>query len=101
MDAVLSDQSRRHAMPTTRFVRPLSEDEHLALHQQYRTTHDADLRSRTQMSLLSASGHPVAQIASLTFFGEDTVLYWLDRYDHHGIDGLADCPRSGRPPKSR
>jgi transposase len=88
-------------MPAARFVRPLSEHEQFALHQQYRTTHDADLRSRTQMILLSAAGQPVAQIASLTLFGEDTVLYWLDRYEQDGIDGLADRPRSGRPPKSR
>ena len=88
-------------MPAARFVRPLSEHEQFALHQHYRTTHDADLRSRTQMILLSAAGQPVAQIASLTFFGEDTVLYWLDRYEQDGIDGLADRPRSGRPPKSR
>ncbi len=88
-------------MPAARFVCPLSEHEQFALHQQYRTTHDADLRSRTQMILLSAAGQPVAQIASLTFFGEDTVLYWLDRYEQDGIDGLADRPRSGRTPKSR
>ena len=60
-------------MPAARFVRPLSEHEQFALHQHYRTTHDADLRSRTQMILLSAAGQPVAQIASLNFFGEDTV----------------------------
>ena len=53
------------------------------------------------MVLLSATGHPVAQIAALTFFGEDTVLYWLDRCDRDGIDGLADRPRTGRPPKRR
>ena len=88
-------------MPAARCVRPLSEHEQFALHQQCRTTHDADLRSRTHMIVLSAAGQPVAQIASLTFLGEDIVLYWFDRYEQDGIDGLADRPRSGRRPQSR
>ena len=88
-------------MPAARFVRPLSDPEQVALQQQYRSTRDADIRSRCQMVLLSAQGQPVAQIARLTFFGEDTVLYWLDRYERDGLDALADRPRSGRPPKRR
>lgn len=25
---------------------------------------------------------------------------WKDRFDHHGLDGLKDLPRSGRPRKT-
>lgn len=87
-------------MPAARFVRPLTDLEQTTLQYQYRTTHDAEVRSRCQMILLSAQGHSVADIATLTFFAEDTVLYWFDRYEREGLDGLDNKPRSGRPPKS-
>jgi transposase len=51
------------------------------------------------MILLSAQGRSVAEIAELTFFDQDTVLFWFDRYEADGLDGLRDHPRSGRPPK--
>jgi len=61
-----------------------------------------------QMILLSAHDFPVAMIAELTFFKEDSVLYWLDRYESQGLSGLPalaarpgeDRPRTGRQPKS-
>ena len=28
-----------------------------------------------------------------------TLRDWVIRYNEHGLDGLADCPRGGRPPK--
>ena len=28
-----------------------------------------------------------------------TLRDWVVRYNEHGLDGLADCPRDGRPPK--
>jgi transposase len=71
-----------------------------ALQRLYRTTSSADLRTRCHMILLSTQRYTVAQIAALLFFGEDTVLYWLNRYEADGLAGLADRPRSGRPPKS-
>lgn len=87
-------------MPSARFVGPLNDHARAALEERYRTTHDADERSRCQMILFSAQGKPVAAIAELTFFAADTVLYWLDRYAAEGLEGLATKPRSGRPPKS-
>ena len=87
-------------MPPARFIRPLSPTELADLHQVYRQTASADLRSRCQIVLLSAQQRVVAEIATVTFFGEDTVLYWLDRYERDGVGGLEDRPRSGRPPKS-
>jgi transposase len=88
-------------MPAARYVRSLTEPELATLKQLYRKTGNADLRSRCQMILLSAQGHSVPEIAQLTFFEEDTVLYWLDRYEAHNLKGLEDRPRAGRPPKSR
>ncbi len=88
-------------MPAPRFVRPLDPADLAALHAHYRTTNNADERSRCQMLLLSARGKTVPEIADLTLFDEDTVLYWLTRYEAEGLDGLSTKPRSGRPPKSR
>ena len=87
-------------MPEARYVRSLSSGEEKALRELYRRTKDADLRTRCQMILLSAQEYAVSEISELTLFNEDSVLYWLDRYERQGLSGLEDRPRSGRPPKS-
>ena len=87
-------------MPEARYVRNLSKAEEKALRELYRQTENADVRTRCQMILLSAQEYLVSEIADLTLFNEDTVLYWLDRYESNGLQGLEDRPRSGRRPKS-
>ncbi len=87
-------------MPAARYIRTLTPEEVQALRQLYRKTDNADLRTRCQMILLSSQGRSVAEIAQLTFFEEDTVLYWIDRYEADQLAGLEERPRSGRPPKS-
>jgi transposase len=87
-------------MPEARYVRALTAAEQKALRELYRHTDQADVRTRCQMILLSAQARSVSEIAQLTFFNEDSVLYWLDRYESLGLSGLEDRPRSGRPPKS-
>lgn len=56
---------------------------------------------RAQMVLLCARGYRVPQIAQIHDCGEDVVRLWLHRYAWEGIAGLADEPRSGRPPTNR
>ena len=56
---------------------------------------------RAQMALLSGRGCPVPQIALIHGCGEDVVRTWLHRYQQHGVAGLYDHPKSGRPPKDR
>ena len=87
-------------MPPARYVHRMEPPERERLERRYRETAEADLRSRCQMILLSAESYSVLQIAQVTFYDQDTVLYWLDRYEAEGLDGLEDRPRSGRPPKS-
>lgn len=53
---------------------------------------------RAQMVLLSDRGHRVPEIATIHGCGQDVVRLWLHRYQAHGVAGLADLPRSGRPP---
>ena len=56
---------------------------------------------RAQMVLLSDRGHSVPQIAAIHGCGHDVVRTWLHRYRTRGVAGLADLPRSGRPPTDR
>jgi transposase len=54
---------------------------------------------RAHMVLLSARGFSVPQIATIHACGTDVVRSWLHHYERQGVAGLADQPRSGRPPK--
>lgn len=54
---------------------------------------------RAHMVLLSDRSFSVPQIAEIHDCGEDVVRTWLHRYQEHGVAGLEDEPRSGRPPK--
>ena len=85
-------------MPPARYIQLTSAQES-ALKHLYRRTDNANVRSRCQMILLSAQGRSTVEIAALTFFDQDTVLFWFDRYEAEGLPGLHDRPRSGRPPK--
>ena len=87
-------------MPEARFVRSLLKAERKALRELYRQTENADVRTRCQMILLSAQEYGISEIADLTLFNEDSVRYWLDRYESQGLSSLEDRPRSGRRPKS-
>ncbi len=87
-------------MRPSRQVRKLSDAEVTNLDQSYRTTNNADLRTRCQIVLLSSEGFSTPQVAKLVRFSEDTILYWIDRFEAEGLAGLEGRPRSGRPPKS-
>jgi Winged helix-turn helix len=49
------------------------------LERRYPSTHDAKTRTRCQMVLLNAQGHPAAQVAQLTWRSPDTVRRVLKR----------------------
>ena len=66
-----------------------------------RQTNDVDVRARRRLLLLSAVRHGLGEIAELTLFDENSVLFWFDRYGAEGLAGLEDRPKFGRPPKSR
>src|SRR5258706_16038675 len=53
------------------------------------------------MVLLSDRGYSVPEIATIYACGVDVVRPWLHRYTRHGVAGLQDHPRSGRPPQDR
>jgi len=79
---------------------PLTEDQRLELQQVSRQA-VGRVALRAQMVLLSGRGYDVPTIAGIHDCGEDVVRTWLHRYAAHGVVGLTDEPRSGRPPKDR
>jgi len=80
-------------------VHTLSDKEIQQLEQLYRDTKDADVRSRCDMVLLSNEGLSPPEIARRVRFSRETVVRFIKRYNQEGIAGLADRPRSGRPPR--
>ena len=52
---------------------------------------------RVQIVLHCMEGKSLAETAALNKVTQQTVSLWRDRYIAHGLDGLRDQPRSGRP----
>jgi len=52
---------------------------------------------RARIVLLAADGVPNRQIAMLVGLNQNQVGMWRKRYAAHGMSGLADRPRPGRP----
>ena len=57
----------------------------------------ASAAKRARIVLLAADGVANTRIAELSDATVTTVLSWRGRYQDHGIAGLRDAPRSGRP----
>ena len=54
-------------------------------------------RVRAQIVRAAARGHANERIAADLRVGVDTVRKWRGRFAEHGLGGLVDLPRSGRP----
>jgi len=54
---------------------------------------------RAQIVHLAACGRANAAIATSLHLKVDTVRKWRGRFAVHGLDGLDDLPRCGRPPR--
>jgi transposase len=83
--------------PPTLQVTP-DPDAQAELERRYHTTRDATTRTRYQMVLLSAEGHPVTEVAHLTRCSPDTVRRVLRRYLAQGPDAVPHRPHLGQPP---
>src|SRR3954453_24268015 len=57
----------------------------------------AGLAARARIVLLAADGSSNVQIAELVGVSRPTVDLWRNRYREHGLAGLVDADRSGRP----
>src|SRR5436305_449779 len=77
---------------------PLSAEQIQELDALYRTTKNKRVRTRAQVILLAAEQKlSVPEIAAIIRETDETVRNCLKRYLEHGIAGLADAPKSGRP----
>ena len=65
----------------------------------YREAKCPRIQLHLQMVLLSSEGYSVAEIATITRKSDDTVRYWLHRFQQAGCAGLVEAPHSGRPPE--
>jgi len=83
------------------FVRRLSKTETAALDALVRSNADARQLRRAQMIRLSSLGHTSGEIARLLNLSVPSVTRMIRRFNREGIAGLADKPRSGRPPRAR
>jgi transposase len=62
-----------------------------------RTT-EARLRDRARMCWLASEGLRVSAIKTELGVADGTVRLWITRFNAHGLDGLRDRRRGGRPP---
>jgi len=83
----------------SKFVKPLSEVDRELLDRVWREHPTYTVRCRAHAVLLSAQGFTVTQLQAIFDISKRTALAWVDRWTHHGHDGLEDAPRSGGPPK--
>ena len=52
---------------------------------------------RAKMILMCAEGHQIKEIATMLGERPNTVITWRDRFIEHGIQGLNDLERPGKP----
>jgi transposase len=76
----------------------LDQAAHDELDRRYQTTRDAPTRTRYQMVLLRAEGHPVVEVAHITRRSPDTVRRVLKRYLAGRHDAVPHRPHPGQPP---
>jgi transposase len=88
-------------MPRTayRFIESLSEEQEEQLQRLRDTGRTKRIRHRAHAILLSHGGKQIQEIAEIFQVDRNTVSAWLDRWDAQGIEGLADRPHTGAPPK--
>src|SRR5918995_6857331 len=73
--------------------------QHEVLHQLTRTDPDPRVRRRAHALLLLTQDHSVVAVARLFETAPHRVRAWRSRFLAKGRQGLADEPRTGRPPK--
>ena len=86
-------------MPPLLHARPPADpDEQRTLRRLAASRHaPADWILRARIVVRSWNGERASQIAAGLGCHPKTVRQWLHRFNAHGVDGLGDRPRSGRP----
>ena len=80
-------------------VRALSAEEQAGLTRMARSrTLCAGRVKRAQLVLLAVEGHKAKEIAEALRLHARTARFWLKRFNVHGLAGLEESDRPGRPP---
>lgn len=80
-------------------VRALTKDERLALERlAHSRTAPARAVERARIIWRAHAGATAGEIAAARGVDPETVRRWLKRFNAHGLAGLEDRPRRGRPP---
>jgi transposase len=80
-------------------VRALTADERARLQRlAHCRTESARAVERARIIWRAHAGERVPAIAAALRLTEPTVRLWLKRFNAHGLEGLRDQPRAGRPP---
>jgi transposase len=88
------------ALPACSYVVTLDAADRAALQSlARRTSAPHRLVRRARIVLAAADGLPGSVIAARLGICEDTARQWRRRFCQHGLDGLGDAPRPGRPRK--
>ncbi|SRR6266536_1911373 len=79
-------------------LRPLSTEEQAEIERLARTrTGEARLAERAKIIRMASQGCGTSAIARQVGRTRPPVLEWIKRFNAHGVAGLSDAPRSGRP----
>ena len=79
-------------------ARPLTPDEYTSLRQlAHSRTAPARLVERARIIWQAQQGRRVSAIAAALGLNHKTVRRWLQHFNEHGLAGLQDQPRTGRP----
>lgn len=78
-------------------MQALSDEVQQELHQIYQHHASFKNRQRAHAILLSQRGYTLNQIQDILQADRDSISVWIDRFNAHGLLGLDDLPRSGRP----
>src|SRR4029450_11507834 len=94
-------RERIPCMPPTAAPLTVSDPDAVTLGRWARSTSvPAGLAMRARIVLLAAEGHTNTRIAAQVGCSRQAVVRWRGRYARHGLGGLDDQPRSGRPASS-
>lgn len=80
-----------------KFIKPLSDIERRTLQEALKYGPSARVRQRAHGVYLSSKGLTLSQLEVIFEADRDTISGWLDQWEAHGVMGLYDAPRSGRP----
>ena len=79
-------------------ARPLTPEEYTSLRQQaHSRTAPARMVERARIIWLAQQGRRVSAIVAALRLNHKTVRRWLTHFNEHGLAGLEDQPRTGRP----